>query len=631
MRPRDSTLRVWLCPLLLLPSAFFLRASLALGQERAFSPTSHLSAEVRDRLTKAALDPTLESWQRSFMLEVAQSSPAPAAAESSQAAPGIALPLAGSAPEVSSGLAVFPADGRHGHSVIYDPVRQRMVVFAGADGGSHDDVWALSLSGSPSWIALAPVGIGPSARQGHTAIYDPARERMVIFGGVDGYSRIEAWTLSLSGSPTWSGLIPAGLGPSQRKGHTAIYDPVRERMVLFGGMDEFGSRNDVWGLSLSGDPVWSALTPAGRPPSARYGHTAIYDPVRDRMVVFGGYDANTGSCGDVWTLSLSGNAAWSQLSTAGGGPNARHGHTAIYQPGLDRMVVVGGNDGYNSRSDAWALSLSGKPAWSKLTKVGSPPAARNAHTAIYDAAGNRMIVFGGMDATTLNDAWALSLQGSPAWSALSPAARPATAKAHHAWPFMIGLDGGLAVPGGKFADRDRFNAASGYQFGGSLEHMITPKIGLGVDGSYVKNPRNKADADPTVASIEDEYTTVQFGVYARLFLFMAGSPHGLWALIGVGGYSLTEKWTVTYDNGAPPSNDEGNDKTGVRPGGKIGLGANFKLSKQMSVGVGADYNLISLNADKTDENFEFADFQKDVSSFQYFGIRAGVTYHVGSK
>jgi len=61
-------------------------------------------------------------------------------------------------------------------------------------------------------------------------------------------------------------------------------------------------------LSLSGPPAWSALGPTGTPPTARYAHTAIYDPVRDRMVIFGGYDGSSYR-NDVWRLT------WSSLVT----------------------------------------------------------------------------------------------------------------------------------------------------------------------------------------------------------------------------------------------------------------------------------------------------------------------------
>jgi len=46
--------------------------------------------------------------------------------------------------------------------------------------------------------------------------------------------------------------------------------------------------NDVWSLSLAETPTWTQLTPTGALPIARDAQSAIYDPVRDRMVVFGG-------------------------------------------------------------------------------------------------------------------------------------------------------------------------------------------------------------------------------------------------------------------------------------------------------------------------------------------------------
>jgi hypothetical protein len=86
-------------------------------------------------------------------------------------------------------------------------------------------------------------------------------------------------------------------------------------MVVFGGDDD-RILTDVWALSLAGSPAWSALTPGGSPPGARLLHTAIYDPVRDRMLVFGGSDG-TGFLNDVWALSLAGSLAWSALAPAG--------------------------------------------------------------------------------------------------------------------------------------------------------------------------------------------------------------------------------------------------------------------------------------------------------------------------
>lgn len=171
-----------------------------------------------------------------------------------------------------------------------------MVVFGGSNsGGRLGDVWALSLAESPAWSTLTPTGAPPSVRDFHSAVYEPVRDRMIVFGGP---GLRDVWALAFAGTTTWSALSPVGTLPAARYGHTAIYDLARDRMVVFAGLSPNDYFRDVWALSFSEPPAWSAVAPAGTPPAPRYGHTAIYDPVRDRMIVLGGERRH-----DTWALN----------------------------------------------------------------------------------------------------------------------------------------------------------------------------------------------------------------------------------------------------------------------------------------------------------------------------------------
>jgi hypothetical protein len=93
----------------------------------------------------------------------------------------------------------------------------------------------------------------------------------------------------------------------------AIYDPVRDRMVVYAGYTGQLTRK-VYALALApATPQWSVLLPAGPLPKIRDFATSVYDAALDRMVVFGGNTANDGypafGVDDVWALN------WNQLPT----------------------------------------------------------------------------------------------------------------------------------------------------------------------------------------------------------------------------------------------------------------------------------------------------------------------------
>ncbi|HLF06218.1 MAG TPA: kelch repeat-containing protein [Thermoplasmata archaeon] len=103
---------------------------------------------------------------------------------------------------------------------------------------------------------------------------------------------------------------------------------------------------------------------------------------------------------------------WTQLAPTGGPPTARYAHTSVYDNASNRMVVYGGYDAVGEKDDAWVLEnasgLGGTPAWTQLVFTGPTPDARVGHTSVYDSGSNRMVVFGGAGGSFMNDVWLLS-------------------------------------------------------------------------------------------------------------------------------------------------------------------------------------------------------------------------------
>jgi hypothetical protein len=320
---------------------------------------------------------------------------------------------------------------------------------------------------NPKWGPLNAIGLTfPLLRVGSTSVYDPTSNTMILFAGTSsdepsGIPRLnDVWVLTnangLGGSSAWSKLIPQGGPPPVRNDHSAVYDAVNNRMIIYGGCGAVPTINgclpiadDVWVLDhangVGGTPTWTQLFPTGARPGPRQGHQAVYDPNTNSMIVWAGQNGGGDACppgtySDVWVLKhangLGGTPQWIQLSPAGGPPAGVYFSTAVYDSSHNILMVFGGIGmvGTNcpqSTNAVWALShangTGGTPVWTNLVPQDSTgsPANREHQAAVYQPSTNTMTIFGGDNTTGtfFGDTWVLSnangIGRPPVWKHLN--------------------------------------------------------------------------------------------------------------------------------------------------------------------------------------------------------------------
>jgi hypothetical protein len=266
----------------------------------------------------------------------------------------------------------------------YDPVSGLIILFGGVSGNfpfavEHDDTWTFDGS---TWRKLSP-RTSPSKRSGSMLVFDEPSQKLVLFGGFDGTTVTyfnDTWIFD-GASLTWrQTYVPNP--PHVRSAMSAFRDPSTGRVAFFGGTDGTGFFNDMvrWnGLS------WDALTPSSSP-SARASAATAFDPVRNNVVLFSGLNGSYPQ--DTWTWD--GND-WTQQSPSQQ-PPTRDGGGACFEPHLGGVVVFGGTSPSSTyMNDTWIWDGTD---WTQLQPA-TAPSGRTGFSMSFDAALDRIVVAGG--------------------------------------------------------------------------------------------------------------------------------------------------------------------------------------------------------------------------------------------
>jgi len=204
-------------------------------------------------------------------------------------------------------------------TMVYDSGNDAVVMFGGTPDGSSmfNDTWVLNYSDEIGWewYNITP-DKSPRAREEHYMSYDSDNKATILFGGYI-YPDVEpqdylndTWVLNYSDEDGWkwyeiiSDDSPVD-SPSERYGHTMVYDSESKLTILFGGYGSYPggytNYNDTWVFNYT-DQKWYNVTTTG--PSVRRWHSMAYDSKHDRTILYGGYySAQDANRSDTWILN----------------------------------------------------------------------------------------------------------------------------------------------------------------------------------------------------------------------------------------------------------------------------------------------------------------------------------------
>lgn len=287
-----------------------------------------------------------------------------------------------------------PIDGpgpRSAPELVYDVEHAQVLMINGergidsADAGRSAVLWGFD---GVRWSEVADDG--PPGRSLGGVAYDSARDTLVVAGGLVGDTAVsDTWEWDGTSWANRDSSIPGGVSNHL----LAVFDAAREQTVIvFGQYADLTLSPATLGWDGTG---WLELADVGPPPRAHY--PLGYDPVREVVVLFGGYDPAAGrELADTWEWD---GAQWTAID--GTGPSARAAARMTYDESVGAMVLFGGATGSsNFLEDTWAWDGA---SWRQLSETG--PSARGYHGMAYDESRSTIVLYGGYDGEDLGDTW----------------------------------------------------------------------------------------------------------------------------------------------------------------------------------------------------------------------------------
>lgn len=271
---------------------------------------------------------------------------------------------------------------RYDFAFAYDAARNETVLFGGYDRGESGvrpagykpETWTFN---GTEWSQETPDTF-VSARYLSEMVYDPVRQEVIMFGGrrADNADLNDTWIWN---GTDWTERTPATV-PAVRYNHKLAWDPSNQRVLMFGGQNATGWLEDLWSWDGTnwtevtttntpeadfrqqnhGDMVWEASTgrliyynewhqktyaltgetwaviDTGQKPNHGSFHRMVYDPVREEIV--------STAANQTWVFK---NNEWSQKSPETNMTN-RSQHGLVWDSNQQVVLAFGGN-----RSNQW--------------------------------------------------------------------------------------------------------------------------------------------------------------------------------------------------------------------------------------------------------------------------------------
>ena len=302
---------------------------------------------------------------------------------------------------------------RFGHSMVFNVESNEIILFGGilanGDRTPLPYVWRYNFI-NQEWHKIAPEP-SPSPRFNHGMVYIPIDHIVLIYGGVNTTNHEALGDTWIYNPRTngWENKNPE-VSPPNGSDSALIYDSQRHRVLLFGGFHGGALYDDLWEYDINSNN-WTKLNDINNP-SARYGHSLIYNNLNNMTYLFAG--STPGLKNNLWEYNQS-SLSWNLISCVIK-PATRYWHRMSYISHLNVGFLFGGCNLQALEGvldDTWIFSFN-NTEWIEQY-LESSPSPRTLFSMIYNNDDKKVYLYGGIGESytkTWNDFWVFDFKSN---------------------------------------------------------------------------------------------------------------------------------------------------------------------------------------------------------------------------
>lgn len=291
---------------------------------------------------------------------------------------------------------------RRSGGMAFDPIQGKVLMYGGLQSGptlTLNDTWTFD---GATWTQLTPATT-PPPRWGHRMVLDTRRLRVVTFGGRSPTTTAVANDTWEWDGTNWQQMFPTA-SANARAFYSMAFDDRRGKVVMYG--TQSGSTigtsggNQTWEYDGT---TWAQASPAFVPPGLE-SPAMVYDKGRGVTVMFGGFNGTPPGTDYRNTWEFDG-TNWVDRGVLPNTPLTGYRTACVYDDVRGRVVLYGGYASATIQQNVWEYDGND---WT-LVLAGTGPGKITEGYAAYSPVTQQTYYFGGSGPTVVgtvaNETW----------------------------------------------------------------------------------------------------------------------------------------------------------------------------------------------------------------------------------